>query len=96
MVMGVFLVSVASVMAQEPGLPTPSGGGLGDLLQGIVASLVYSILGIVILILGFKILNWVTPFDLNKEIAEDDNVAVGVLVAGMMIGLGIIIAAAIL
>jgi uncharacterized membrane protein YjfL (UPF0719 family) len=61
-----------------------------------VASLVYSVLGIVILTLGFKILGWVTPFDLNKEISEDDNVAAGVLVAGMMIGLGIIIAAAIL
>ena len=91
--LGAFLVSTAGVMAQDGGL---GGNGLAQLPAGILLSLVYSLLGIAVLILGFKILDMVTPFSLHKEIAEDDNVAAGVLVAGMMIGLGIIIAAAIL
>jgi len=94
--MGALLVGAASVMAQDPNVPAPSGGGWSDLPMGIVGSLIYTILGIIFLVVGYKVLGAVTPFDLNKEIAEDDNVAAGVLVAGMMIGLGIIIAAAIL
>ena len=92
--LGALWVSTASVMAQEPG--GLGGNDLAHLPVGILLSLVYSLLGIAILILGFKVLDLVTPFSLSKEIAEDDNVAAGVLVAGMMIGLGIIIAAAIL
>ena len=89
------LIGVASVMAQEPGAPNQPMSELAHLPIGILLALVYSVVGIVILVVGFKILDLVTPFDLNKEISEDNNVAAGVLVAGMMIGLGIIIAAAI-
>ncbi len=36
----------------------------------------------------------VMPFDLNKELAEDQNTAVGVLVGSVMLGLALIIASA--
>lgn len=67
------------------------------ILHGVASSVIYSLLGLMILILGFKIfdLPWITPFSLNKEIAEDDNTAAGLVVAGLLIALGIIIAAAI-
>lgn len=64
--------------------------------QGIVNSLIYSAVGLVILLIGFKVFDLATPFSLNKEIADDNNVAAGVVVAGIMIGLGIIVAAAII
>jgi uncharacterized membrane protein YjfL (UPF0719 family) len=35
------------------------------------------------------------PFDLNKELAEDDNPAVGVFMAGIFVAVGLIIASAI-
>ena len=66
-----------------------------DMVHGLVGAGVYSILGFIILMIGFKIFDIVTPFDLNKEIAEDDNPAAGIVVAGMMVALGIIVAAAI-
>ena len=64
-------------------------------VQQFVATLVYAALGIAIFGLAFKIAEKLLPFNLVKELAEDDNVAVGVLMASIMIGLSIIIAAAI-
>jgi len=68
---------------------------LAALGSGILETIIYSVLGIVILITGYKILSWVVPFDLNKELSEDDNPAVGIFVAGLFIALGLIIAASI-
>ena len=64
-------------------------------LQPFIASLSYALLGIAIFIAAFKIAEKLLPFDLVKELAHDDNVAVGILMASVMIGLAIIIAAAI-
>lgn len=64
-------------------------------LSLFLSSLVYAALGIVIFIGAFKIAEKVLPFDLVKELTEDDNVAVGVLMGSIIIGLAIIIASAI-
>ncbi len=61
----------------------------------LVLSLVYSAVGITIFGVAYKIMEMVMPFDLNKELAEDQNTAVGVLIGSVMIGLAIIIASAI-
>jgi putative membrane protein len=58
-------------------------------------ALLYSILGILIFILAFVIIDKVTPFHLWKEIVEDKNVALAVLIGAMSIGICIIIAAAV-
>jgi putative membrane protein len=64
-------------------------------LQLFVSSVVYAALGIVIFILAFKIAEKLLPFDLVKELVEDDNIAVGILMAAIILGLAIIIASAI-
>jgi putative membrane protein len=64
-------------------------------LNLLVSSLVYAGLGVVIFIVAFKIAEKLLPFDLVKELVEDDNVAVGVLMGSIIIGLAIIIASAI-
>ena len=64
-------------------------------VQQFVATLVYAAVGIVIFGLAFKIAEKLLPFSLVKELAEDDNVAVGILMASIILGLSIIIAAAI-
>jgi len=86
-----FFVCAASASAQEAG----GGDVVQELVRGVLGSIVYSVLGLVVLLVGFKVLDWATPFSLNKEIAEDNNIAAGVVVAGMMIGLGLIVASAI-
>ena len=63
--------------------------------QNLVSSLAYSAIGIVIFIVAYKLMEKILPFDLDKELAEDQNTAVGILIGSIMIGLAIIIAAAI-
>ena len=86
------------VIAQDNTNRTQSidNGAWASFSEGLVGSVVYSILGILVLMAGFKIFDWITPFSLNKEIEEKNNTAAGVIVAGIMIVLGLIVAAAIL
>ena len=93
-----FLLVVTSAVQTSwaaNGGAAPGSWRLSDILKGILSASIYSILGLVILILGFKIFDRVTPFSLDHEIAEDHNTAAGVVVAGLLIALGIIVAAAI-
>ncbi|HET8932098.1 MAG TPA: DUF350 domain-containing protein [Polyangiales bacterium] len=60
-----------------------------------VASLVYALVGILIFMLAFKLAQRFLPFDVVKELVEDDNVAVGILMAAVILGLALIIASAI-
>jgi putative membrane protein len=59
------------------------------------ASLVYSLIGIVIFMLTFIIVDKITPYDLWKELVEKKNTALAIVVAGLAIGICIIIAASI-
>ena len=60
----------------------------------IVEGIVFSIVGLIILMVGYKVFDLATPYDLNRQIAEDNNVAAGIAVAGVLVSLGIIVAAA--
>ncbi len=60
----------------------------------IVEGVVFSIVGLIILMVGYKVFDVATPYDLNRQIAEENNVAAGVAVAGVLVSLGIIVAAA--
>lgn len=57
----------------------------------ILSSIFYGLLGIVLLILGCIIINWTIPYDFKKEIFEEKNPAAGAFIAGIFIGLAIII-----
>jgi uncharacterized membrane protein YjfL (UPF0719 family) len=61
----------------------------------MVASVVYSLIGVAIFAVAFLLMERIAPFSLRKELAEDDNVAVGVVLGSIVIGLSIIIASAI-
>ena len=56
---------------------------------------VFAALGIVIFVVAFAIIDWITPYALWKEIVEEKNLALAVFVGAMFIALGLIIAAAI-
>jgi uncharacterized membrane protein YjfL (UPF0719 family) len=74
----------------------PAAGSGGGLLAHLAAAAIYSAIGMGIFGLGIWIVNKVTPFSLRKELEEDQNVAVAILVGSMIIGISIIIASAIL
>jgi uncharacterized membrane protein YjfL (UPF0719 family) len=64
-------------------------------MNNLLNAIMYSLLGIVIFVLVFVIIDKLTPYHLWKEIVEDKNVALAVLIGAMSIGMCIIIAAAV-
>jgi hypothetical protein len=62
-------------------------------VRGIVDSLIYSALGIVILVAFFWCVQRLLPFSVKKEIEEDQNVSLGIILAAFIIGISMIIAA---
>lgn len=63
--------------------------------KGIVNSLLFSLIGIVILLLGYFIIEKLTPENTWKEIVQNKNVALAIVFAALIIGLSMIISAAI-
>ena len=61
----------------------------------ILGSLVYAVIGVAVFWLAFRIIDKVTPYDLWQEIVEKQNMALGLVVAAMSLGICIIVAAAI-
>jgi uncharacterized membrane protein YjfL (UPF0719 family) len=61
----------------------------------LLNALIYAVLGIFIFVVAFAIIDKLTPYHLWKEIVEDHNMALAVLIGAMSIGLCIIIAMAI-
>lgn len=68
---------------------------MSSTLSNLLASVGYSAIGIVIFIVAYKVMERILPYNLGKELAEDQNTAVGILIGSIMLGLAIIIAAAI-
>ncbi|MFO0904433.1 MAG: DUF350 domain-containing protein [Pirellulales bacterium] len=69
--------------------------GLGLLLRHLIAAAVFSLMGIAIFGGSVWVLSHCLPFSLRKEIEEDQNVAVGIIIGAMFVGIALIIAAAI-
>jgi len=63
--------------------------------SALLASTAFGLLGIVLAIFGFKLFDWVTPGNLQKEVFENKNVAAAVLGAAMIFGICLILAAAV-
>src|SRR6185369_2449923 len=68
--------------------PTTLGGAL-------LATLAFGLAGIFLAIAGFKLFDAFTKFNLEKEICENRNMAVAVLCGAMLLGICLIVAAAI-
>jgi putative membrane protein len=68
---------------------------MGLKFGAIVGSVVFALIGVLIFWLCFVIIDKLTPYDLWGEIVEKQNVALGVVVAAMSLGICIIVAAAI-
>jgi putative membrane protein len=66
-----------------------------DIVQNIQAAIVFALIGIVVFVGAFVLIDKMTPYDLWKEIVEEKNLALAVLVGAMSIGICIIIAAAV-
>ena len=68
---------------------------LRNLAANVLAGGVFTILGLVLFASGFMLFDRLTPGTLWKELIEDQNTALGILMGCVAIALAIIIAAAI-
>jgi amino acid transporter len=65
------------------------------LAQAMVYTVLFSLVGIFMAILGYKLFDWATPGELHEEIIKNRNVAAALIGAAVIVGTCIIIAAAI-
>jgi len=61
----------------------------------IVDSVLYSIVGTVILLATFWFIQMILPFSMKKEIEDDQNVSLGIILGAFIIGMSLIISTAI-
>jgi uncharacterized membrane protein YjfL (UPF0719 family) len=61
----------------------------------IAATIVYSLIGMALFALAFWLFDKMAPFSIRKEIEDDQNTALGVILGSAMLGIAIIVAAAI-
>jgi len=61
-----------------------------------IAAVVFALIGITVFLVSFVFIDRVTPYTLWKEIIEEHNTALAILIGAIAIALAIIIAAAII
>ena len=66
-----------------------------ELLPVLVTTLLFVLIGLVIFALAFVVIAKVTPFSVRKELEEDQNIALAIVIASVILGSALIIAAAI-
>jgi uncharacterized membrane protein YjfL (UPF0719 family) len=66
-----------------------------NIVQNIEAALIFAVIGIVVFVGAFALIDKMTPYHLWNEIVREKNLALAVLVGAMSIGICIIIAAAV-
>jgi putative membrane protein len=64
-------------------------------MDNVLASLVFSLMGLAVFAAGLFVFRLIMPFDVRKEIEVDQNTALGIVMGSFILGLAIIVAAAI-
>ncbi len=68
---------------------------LDELLPVLLTTVIFVAIGLVVFAAAFFIIVRVVPFSVKKEIEEDQNTALAIMIGSMIIGMAIIVAAAI-
>ncbi|UWQ28203.1 DUF350 domain-containing protein [Leisingera sp. M527] len=62
----------------------------------LISTVFYTFVGVALMGLVWKVIDWMTPFPIMKEIEQDQNMALAVLIGFLFLSISIIIAAVIL
>jgi uncharacterized membrane protein YjfL (UPF0719 family) len=68
---------------------------MDQLMHNVINALVFAFVGIFIFVIAFFIMDKLTPYHLWKEIVQEHNQALAILVGAISLGICIIIAAAV-
>jgi putative membrane protein len=63
--------------------------------SAVLGSILYALIGVIVFWLSFVIIDKMTPYKLWDEIIGKQNVALGIVVGAMALGISIIVAAAV-
>ena len=61
----------------------------------VFGSILYALIGVLVFWLSFIVIDKLTPYNLWEELVEKQNVALGIVVGAMCLGISVIVAAAI-
>ena len=86
----------ANLIAQETLPITETTDGWSMLLVHLVAAMIFAVVGVIIFFGMLLLMEKLTPFSIIKEIGDEHNSAVAIIIGAIVLGISIIIAAAIL
>lgn len=91
----VTILTLLSILAlgAAPLPQTPSDADLN--LWQILSSLLYGLIGIALFYLAYIVFDRFLDLDLRRELVVDQNKALGIMLAGLFIGIGVLVAAVI-
>jgi uncharacterized membrane protein YjfL (UPF0719 family) len=74
----------------------PAAAEPAPLWRLLLDATLFGMAGIVLLIIGYYVWELITPYNLRREIHENKNVAVAIVVAAFILGMAIVIAASLI
>jgi len=61
------------------------------ILYGVVDTVIYSLVGVILMGIGFLLITFFTPFSIKKEIEDDQNIALGIIIGAVILGIAVIV-----
>ncbi|MCA9105661.1 MAG: DUF350 domain-containing protein [Pirellulaceae bacterium] len=98
---GGLLVGSAGTLAAQDAVQAATGEGAmsfdwGFLMSHVMMAVIFGLIGMVLFGLCILLVVKICPFSVRKEIEEDQNTSLGIIVGAMIIGIAMIISAAII
>lgn len=91
--LGLLILTSGAAMAQGVGMPAVSRP---PLLEQVISTVIFSLLGLGLAIAGFKIFDMAIKFDIEREICEKNNLSAAILASAVVLGACLIVAAVVL
>lgn len=67
-----------------------------DIGAPLLMAVIFTVVGVILFVACIWLIEKITPFSMRKEIEEDQNVALGIVVGSMILGIAIILAASLI